>query len=83
MPCHRSPSLWSAGVVAALGDLLAALPGDVLSTVRMHSWRDAADTLADRTLYHRATTVAGSDQPLPFAEVRSRGLPLAWCQKRL
>ncbi|XP_034251921.1 uncharacterized protein LOC117651725 isoform X2 [Thrips palmi] len=64
-----SPSLWSAGVVAALGDVMAALPGDVLLTVRMPNWRDAADTLAERTVYHRPTGVAGSDQPRPFVEV--------------
>lgn len=64
-----SPSQWSAGVVAALGDVLAVLPADVLSTVRTHSWRDAADTLAERSVYHRLTGVAGSDQPQPFALV--------------
>lgn len=64
-----APTQWSPGVVAALGDLLAAMPVDVLSSVRMASWRDAADTLAERTLYHLPTHVTGSDHPLAFVEV--------------
>ncbi|KAJ1530842.1 hypothetical protein ONE63_005687 [Megalurothrips usitatus] len=64
-----SPSLWSPGVVAALGDALASLPADVMSSIRVSSWQGAADTLAERTVYHRATDVPGSDYPLHFVEV--------------
>lgn len=52
-----------------MGDSLAALPADVLATVRMVSWRDAADTLAERTTYHLDTEAPGSDHPLSFLEV--------------
>lgn len=68
-----SPSQWSAGVVAALGDNLAALPADVLSWVRVASWKDAADTLSSRTVFH--LPCGGSEQPRPFVEVCRSLLP--------
>lgn len=65
----RPPNHWSAGVVAALGDVLAVLPADVLASIRVSSWKEAADTLAQRTVYHLPTHVHGSDYPLPFVDV--------------
>ncbi|KAK3911028.1 Otoancorin [Frankliniella fusca] len=72
-----SPSQWSAGVVAALGDTLASMPADVLASVRQTSWRDAADTLAARMLYHLpcGAPEPGSGRPRPFVDVCRSLLP--------
>ena len=70
-PCPdcRPAASWGAGTLAAIGDTLAALPPDAIAAVRMVSWRDAADTLAERTIYHLHAEAPGSDHPLAFIEV--------------